>query len=561
MLSILIAWLFCGFIFLTCGKILIDISRFFLKGGKCGLCDTFFIGVTFVGTLLSIASLFVPINTISAWCLFAVSVLYSLYLLKFRKENILVDVFGRLKSMPIQAQLLSFLVLLLIVSFCLMPPFLVDMGLYYMQSMLWNETYSVIPGLGNLHGRFGFNSNILLLSSAFNMQDVFSFRIYGILGLSTFVFFMWIISKIVQSKSSVVRLGLVLFCFAFVSIYQSFISSPSTDILPNVLVAYILLRAIFDKQSIFNSPLLFLLLPVYAVTLKLSVIPICFFSIYVLINEIRRKQYKIVLLLTMLGFIVIIPWCVRTIIITGYLIYPFPSLDFFSFDWKIPYELADMEKRLVSSWAKMPGLGYAEFEQMSFGEWGKVWLLRHLKYAKISLFAYIVAGLSPLALFIMWKKKLVKNYLSLFIWGVAFCGYIFWLILAPDGRFGLSFILVSALIPLFLIEYNYKNKILKNVAYVFFALLLIGNFSESFRLNSIYKKDKSLLSYFYSPQNLSVVNEMNKTEFSGYQLGELTIYYPSNMLCSDHDLPCVPFYSENIEMRGKKIEEGFKYKE
>lgn len=43
-----------------------------------------------------------------------------------------------------------------------------DTGLYGANTVRWFTTYSIVPGLANLHGRFGFNSSLFLLVAAFN---------------------------------------------------------------------------------------------------------------------------------------------------------------------------------------------------------------------------------------------------------------------------------------------------------------------------------------------------------------------------------------------------------
>ncbi|EMO63800.1 hypothetical protein LEP1GSC133_1179, partial [Leptospira borgpetersenii serovar Pomona str. 200901868] len=56
--------------------------------------------------------------------------------------------------------IITFPFLLSALIFFLYPPspFAYDSGLYHIQSIKWIQEYSVVPGLANLHGRFGFNS-------------------------------------------------------------------------------------------------------------------------------------------------------------------------------------------------------------------------------------------------------------------------------------------------------------------------------------------------------------------------------------------------------------------
>lgn len=43
-----------------------------------------------------------------------------------------------------------------------------DTGLYHAQAIRWIEEYGVVPGLANLHSRFGYNSASFALSAFFS---------------------------------------------------------------------------------------------------------------------------------------------------------------------------------------------------------------------------------------------------------------------------------------------------------------------------------------------------------------------------------------------------------
>lgn len=560
MLVTLFAWCIYAFIFLAFGKLLISFCNHFLKKNNYGLCDTFFFGICFVGTALSVLSIWVPINTYSGWGLFIISVLYSFYSYKYKKDYFLSDIIKKIKGLSLSAKVLSLFAITTILFFCLLPPFLSDMKLYYLQSIMWNETYPVIPGLGNIHGRFGFNSNILLLTSALSLNDIIGFRIYAILGLSMVVFFIWIINKISISDSFIQKIALIFFCFAFIHFYYLFVSSPSTDILPNILVSYILLKALLEKDIIKNSPLIFLILPVYAVTLKLSVIPVCLFCLVIIFQLIREKEYKTLAFVSCLALAVIIPWCTRTIILTGYLIYPYASLDLFNFDWEIPKEFVEIEQRWVTSWAKMPGISYEEFEKMPIEDWLKIWMARRVNFMKITTFVLCMSGISVLMMSWIWKTSKKISFMQMFTWFVAFCGFIFWFILAPDERFGASFILVTAIAPFLILKKTSKNKITEKLSPVLFVILLAFAIYQGLPLFNDHKQNKSFISYLYTPQTIDAFDKKRETTFREKQVNTIILYVAENSLCSDHKLPCAPHYDERLEMRGKYIKDGFRIK-
>ena len=57
-----------------------------------------------------------------------------------------------------------------------------DTGLYHAQYIKWIRNYPVVPGLGNLHGRFAFNSMFLVLSGllTYKIKDILIFPLNGI---------------------------------------------------------------------------------------------------------------------------------------------------------------------------------------------------------------------------------------------------------------------------------------------------------------------------------------------------------------------------------------------
>jgi hypothetical protein len=436
--------------------------------------------------------------------------------------------------------------------------------------MLWDETYPAIPGLGNLHGRFGFNSNLLLTSAAFSFKDLFGFRIYGLLSLFMATLFAWIITRIAAHNSVWIKSGLSFFLFAFFFLYGKFISSTSTDPLPNILVSFILLKAVLDREALKKSPLLFWVLPVFCLTLKLSVAPVCIFSALLCYNLFKEKNYLNLTVLLCIALLIVAPWCLRNIIITGYLIYPYPGIDLFSFDWKIPVELVAEEKGLISSWAKMPGLSLADFETMPFWEWTQVWLWRHIRYMWLYTFTFFLAGISPLVMLALARRRAnsITRYQTT-AWFIGACGSVFWFFMAPDVRFGYSFILAAGIVPFMLFDGTLKNAVPgKIIQYALTIGLAAYAIPDSYKLHEETKGTKPLASYLYAPQS---INEAEKNIYpalfphitgiySECKIDSLTVYITNTGYCYEDCFPCIKNNPGNIEMRGSKVENGFRVK-
>ena len=115
---------------------------------------------------------------------------------------------------------------------------------------------------------------------------------------------------------------------------------------------------------------------VYAVTLKLTaglILILLAKPAYMLLREKRQKDIGIYLVM---GLVTIVPWLVRTVILSGYLLYPFPSLDLFDMDWKIPAAEAALDAAEIRTWGR--GINNAALVDLPVWEWFPGWFRESL---------------------------------------------------------------------------------------------------------------------------------------------------------------------------------------
>ncbi|GHT10145.1 membrane protein [Bacteroidia bacterium] len=489
--------------------------------------------------------------------------LYLAYDYRKGKLFLLTGTWQKIKALPFASKLLIGGIIWVTALYTLLPPLSYDTALYHWQSMMWTETYPAVPGLANLHTRFGFDSNALLLHTAFSLQDVFGFHVIGINGLSLLVLFIWIIFKIRES-SWVTRLALALFAIVFLRYYDTNIASPGTDLLPNILIAYLLLRAALDYRSMATAPLLYWVLPVFCLTLKLSTTPFCLFSVITFtILVFINKQYKTIFPFVITGCILLIPWFVRNVILSGYLIYPYPSIDWFSVDWKVPLATAEGENMVIRSFARVLDSDYQKVMELPLTVWGKMWLVRYFNISKMVILLLSLAVISPFVVAFTQKKTLIKSPCKITAWLIAFIGMIFWAVMAPDVRFAFSSIAGSALIPFILININIKNAFLNKLPVIAGFLGILFFTGVCFNVIRITKNDLSYSAFLYKPNVVHFTNTAASIEFKTSELGNNVILYmpQSGDQCYDHSFPCAPDYcSDCLEMRGKSLREGFRMK-
>lgn len=152
---------------------LLGLHLFKLEINRYRLVPAIWIGISFITTLTLVLSILGPVGGSNGFTYLMIlsipSSLYSLYILVPHIRLVwteLVDRFTRAQTWPS----LIFLTLLLIaailtIRFATGEPMDYDAGLYRLGSINYSSEYGTVPGLANLHDRFGFNSSLWPLAS------------------------------------------------------------------------------------------------------------------------------------------------------------------------------------------------------------------------------------------------------------------------------------------------------------------------------------------------------------------------------------------------------------
>lgn len=439
-----------------------------------------------------------------------------------------------------------------------------DTGLYHAQAIHWMEQYPVIPGLANLHKRFGYNSSWLLT------QTLFSFSFLGgpSYHLMGSVLFLWVV---LYFWRGLVRLWngencLSLWYRAFmipVSFYffGSQVSSPGTD-LPSALWVWVLIAEWMGEEEAHSQNLslraiLLILLSFYVVTIKLSDLPILILSL-VLIGKALARQQKRILFTLGIAMIILFPWVGRFILLTGYPIYPLPSpaLDLFPVNWKIPLQEVLKEKDLIGSWARTyqttasPSNPLFSFTWVS-GWWDHLSLNRRIILGLIGLLPLVslLAGLLVRKV----REVLVPIFTSYrWIWITLYVGCGYWFFSAPDFRFGSGLILSLFILWLvtglsFLLNRVNWDRDIRTGLSVFLLAFQCFFFFQIGGARTILNNPIQPEEYIHSPTHPcdleGILIMAPDDKFSG--------------LCWYEPFPCTPKCPSSVKMRGESVLDGF----
>lgn len=463
--------------------------------------------------------------------------------------------------------IITFPFLLSALVFSLNPPFAYDSGLYHIQSIKWIQEYSVVPGLANLHGRFGFNPNIFTIFALTSLKEIFKQEIFSVNFVIYSILVLHSINRIYKIlKQEGFTNSFLLHSIVLFLILEQFmsLSSPTPDLISIVLPLYILtnlpknengIHSKLNLENYFSS----IILSVYTISVKLATIPLC---ILILLLIIRYKfDGKKLLIVISIIFLILLPWLIRNVILSGYLIYPFSAIDIFNFDWKVPLNAVVSEKLSITGWARNPGEGYKEAAQMKFWEWFPIWWNT---ISKLNRLFIVISFLSPIFIFIYSLFKKIKiDFQTFAILFTSWIGVIFWILLAPDIRFGKAFLGVSAISPL--LYFNFKinffpikiSKTSKQIILVFIFIIV-----SVFLINRrTYNRCKNFIrensAFFVRPKKIEIPQNL---EFKKIQMNDLEVFIPAEGdRCYDYEIPCMPYKNYSLILRGKTLQSGFKY--
>lgn len=273
-----------------------------------------------------------------------------------------------------------------------------DTELYHAQAIRWIEEYGIVKGLGLLHSRFAYNSAFMALQALFGLSDILGTELHGVNAFICMIIMIanintlsFLDNKISQNANHPMILPSdMLKCgyFAFVAFIQlDSLSSPNSDFFALSLVFVIITNALehfenirfcqnhSDTEKNCNNSigyfLILSLLSVYAVTLKLSVALIILVAIYPTYLMIKSHNTKGIIIAVLFGLIIVSPWMIRSVIISGYLVYPYSSIDLFNVDYKMNKELVEYDSNEIIAWGK--GLKDATKADAPISEWLPIW--------------------------------------------------------------------------------------------------------------------------------------------------------------------------------------------
>ena len=552
MIALILSGLISLILFLITGIAFTKLLKF-----SNNFTEKILLGLVVSNTITSFLSIFFAINI----NVLAILLLGCFFLLFYIKNEIFqfFSLLNNKRNIFFAGLPFIFIALLISVG----PPLNWDTGLYHLQSIKWIEEYAVVPGLANLHGRFGFNPNIFTVFSLTSMSRIFGQEIFSLNFLLFSVFVLHFVNKLyLIFKEESISNYFIFNLLIFVTILNlsDNLSSPSPDFISLAFPLFIFSRitktySVSDRLNAKCYPTI-LILSLYIITVKLATLPMLLLAILLYLKH-RSNRIKLLILIPLLTLI-LVPWLVRNIVLSGWLIYPFPLIDLFNFDWKVQLAQVQLEKLLITGFARSHGQQNSAAYYMNIFEWFPMWWHGLTRNYKI---IFLAATSFPIFLFTqnLFKKEKM-NFDTLVIVITSFIGVLFWFVLAPDFRFGKGFLVIAALTPLlyyqFKIHVYWEPNFKKMLPFLLLMVTLTFYFAATNTGLNVIRIEKQNVGRVITPE---VINVPDNIKFRSYEIGKVEIFVPTTEdRCFNHPLPCTGYSDTTLELRGKYIQDGFK---
>lgn len=584
MVYVLINWLYAFLTMYILGKFVIKrIYRFFSYDRTVTVTTSVVTGIVITTAYSGYFSLFYKVGVLANIVMIIVCAVF----LFIDKKDYLEDLF-KLKSVKAW-QVIVFAIIVFAVAFFSMEGQLFwDTGLYHCQTIRWIEEYGAVKGLGHVVKRLAYNSTFYCQCALYSFKDVLGQSLHTLAGFYTLLMMLYATfgfdrrANVNENKNAKDMwkglYALRLFPFIYFILICSEIVSPASDFPLVNLIIFVTLRwfhNLANREKDVTPYALLCVVIAFIVSVKLSVGVLVLLVVAPAFWLIKNKKVKEIFVYLILGIVVSAPYFIRSVIISGWLIYPFAGLDLFNVDWKMSAESVAADANEMLLWCRGTE-GNGNLDDSIF-VWFKSWWdyiytpqQQIIVSAAISAFTAIVLFVIRIVRSIIdtvGKKDTLKN--ALVKYGIEYSYYelviiaclCFWMIKGPGIRYGFGYLVTMTLVMFcdLIAHINIKPVTwIYAVSIVASLCFIVPSLKAYFVWNYECVRYSMKYDCFVKQQDYPIVE--SKTAVID---NKLTVYYPAEPMGQIwYDMFPGVWHGdvEEVEMRGDSIKDGFRWK-
>ena len=434
----------------------------------------------------------------------------------------------------------------------------VDEAGYYLPTVRWMEAFPVTKGSALFIARIGFNSGFHMLSAVFGFSDIISGGRYELNGLFFLYFNVFFGSQLIQClrATSAPRISQWLWIAGLIFPFAWLTTSMDTDYLTifgSLIIIGWLLDAILNPNNTSDNRIIgYAIIIPFLTTVKifsaLLFLGLCFALV---VRQSSAKQFlKVSVILT----ITLLPWLIRNVLISGYLIFPLHYIDLFDLTWKVPYEMATASYRIIGEFAKVsiirPDYLLSGIQDLPLADWVPIWV----DIQRQQIIGWVTMLMLPGSLCLgIWhlitkRKNLLYRKRRLIFWWMLTAIVIFWYYNFPAIRFGWQWILTYFIFTLHLVFGDEKSKFAKPILYGLSCCVILSWTRLGYKSVSTFAKDNQVT-------NHTVEHKVYTTS----TIDGIIMKRSIDTYCNGITPPCMPSNNPyEITPIGDSVEQGFR---
>ncbi len=560
MISVIIIWTYILLTTFAAGCICASVSERLTGFTIPSITGILMAGTVSVTVYAQIWSLFGGVGLIANICMCA-CILAVIVLMRADLGRIIVGLFKPVNIRLLIAAVFVFMIMAYGASHGIMH---YDTGLYHAQAIHWIESFGSVPGLANLHTRLGYNS------SAFALNALYSFAFTGqsfhVTGAYCALLLAWVCMIQPFARKipviSVPGFARIMGIYYLLMIYDEMVS-PASDYYM-VCLAFVLVILWTDADYMMNrfktgdvsgTYALLSLFACFILTVKLSGALFVLFAILPGIGLLRTKKIRAFITCIITGAVIILPYLIRNIKLSGWLLYPSTAFGIFDVDWRVPRDIAVYDYKEIQVYGR--GFTDVALYDEPVTSWFRGWFASQSVTDRVLIAAAIVGVLYFVVkcLYGLIRFRRITDRL-VYAEAVVCAGFVFWLLTSPLMRYGCLYVyLCDALIwGGLIVRLVSERAMLKKIIYAG-LIILLGYKSVMFASEVVrtYRGD------FWIRQQ-----DYDRFETFEYTLTaedgtEYTLYAPAEGDRTGYEpFPSSPWTMEDqIKLRGRSFKDGF----
>lgn len=453
--------------------------------------------------------------------------------------------------------------------------FFSDSGYYHEQSIRWIEEFGTVKGSVHILKRLAYNSCYFCQCALYSMRDIFSQSLHCLSGFYGILVMGYALAGFNKSiRTNAIRLA----PFVYFILLCSEITSPASDYPLVFSVFYVAIRWFElrdDNEEHYSPYALLSLFVVFLISIKLTVGFLILIVIKPAIAMIKEKRIKEIITSIMAGIIILLPYFIRNYIICGWLIYPFTKIDIFNPDWKLPMRHVQADADEIKVWGR--GMGQIG-GQVTDGI--KVWLPHWWEYMSVPNRLIVASAIIVLSVYLVYRvcrfisevirhgikktaTEVVIDNIDRYIFEVALLfSLLYWFFESPLFRYGVCYIIVAMFYAIGdMLGEAWNKSVIIRVAVVLICVLTMIPFTNG--IIEYFKWNYECILYYSDYEYFVMQEDYPRVEYGTTEINGVTFYYPKEELgqIGYHMFPALWFNgTDNVESRGDKITDGYRYK-